>query len=291
MQRGAGSGADGAGGTIRARLDEARRELLDLGLRNTLLNYRPLASRGIDVQEASASSLYRILVSEGRQVSFLPVPEAPRPGSLPTRPQRPRQAADDELQTPYESRQLQRRLLSTHYAARTQLEEQGVNVLFLALGMLEWREADDAEAVHLAPRVLIPVQLERASVQAPFRIEHSGEDIGENLSLREKLRHDFGLKLPSFPDDELDIDGYFCETEIAVAGLDGWRVDRRRAALGYFSFAKFLMYHDLDADVWPDTLRPTDHPVLSSLLGDGFREPASQTAASTSTPTAGPSTK
>ena len=40
--------------------------------------------------------------------------------------------------------------------------------------------------------------------------------------------------------------------------------------LGFFSFGKFLMYHDLDEDRWPPDARPGEHPLLRALLHDGF---------------------
>jgi Protein of unknown function (DUF4011) len=51
------------------------------------------------------------------------------------------------------------------------LEEQGVNTLFLAIGMLRWMEDDSTEEVHRAPLVLIPVELERSSARERFRMK------------------------------------------------------------------------------------------------------------------------
>ena len=34
---------------VRARLENSRKELLDLSLRNPLLNYRPLSARGVEI--------------------------------------------------------------------------------------------------------------------------------------------------------------------------------------------------------------------------------------------------
>ncbi|PZO97320.1 MAG: hypothetical protein DI615_05505, partial [Gardnerella vaginalis] len=39
---------------------------------------------------------------------------------------------------------LQQRLLKTFYTARTIIEEQGVNTLFLAVGMLQWYESESS---------------------------------------------------------------------------------------------------------------------------------------------------
>lgn len=49
--------------------------------------------------------------------------------------------ADAKLQTNYTKKQLEQRLLNTYYAARTYIEEQGVNILFIAFGMLQWYES------------------------------------------------------------------------------------------------------------------------------------------------------
>ena len=54
--------------------------------------------------------------------------------------------------------------------------------------------------------------------------------------------------------------------------LIGGRFDASAIALGFFSFAKFLMYCDLDAKNWSDNIL-TEHPILRSVLVNGFREP------------------
>ena len=44
--------------------------------------------------------------------------------------------------------------------------------------------------------------------------------------------------------------------------------------LGFFSFGKFLMYHDLDESNWPEGARPSDQAIVRALLTDGFHEAA-----------------
>ena len=302
------------------RLDADRRDLLDLSLRNPLLNYRPRA-RGLVIAGESPAEVYRILARERKRMTFLPAPPAAEPKSPPLPPGEgrgegpPRDlggpsphpnplpagegsgnlAAGDEpastpdpdppfdppvdqtdlkLQTTLTAEELQSRLLSTFYAARTSLEEQGVNTLFLALGMLHWSEADDPRRVLSAPLVLLPVELERSSARERFRVRAAEEEPGFNLSLAEKLKAGFGIDVPPLPDEEeLDLPAYFDRIAEAVAGQEGWSVDRGAVALGFFSFGKFLMYRDLDASTWPETARPGDHPLLKALLDDGFREP------------------
>lgn len=40
--------------------------------------------------------------------------------------------------------------------------------------------------------------------------------------------------------------------------------------LGFFSFAKFLMYRDLDPSLWPQNAKFTDRPLITSLVSNGF---------------------
>ena len=270
----------GTASVIRARLEASRRELLDLGLRNPLLNYRLLRTRGLETVDELPSQAYRVLVEEGRSVSFLPVAEE-TPGEKlgqPAEDETPDQPAarrtDTRLQTELPSTELQACLLSTYHLANSFIQEQGVNTLFLALGMLTWYESDGSQEGRRAPLVLVPVALDRSSARHRFQLRHTGEDSGENLSLLEKARTEFGVTLPGLPDaEDLNIEGYFDAVSESMADLPRWSLDRKSVVLGFFSFSKFLMYRDLNVDNWPEGVKPTEHPIMGALLHDGFDEP------------------
>lgn len=268
---------------LQAKLDAARKELLDLGLRNPMLNHRPSRARGLVLVDELPAEVWRRLVVDGKAFSFLaaegeraegwladPEGEAPAPAG-----EKAPRHTDTKLQTAIPPGELQKVLLNTFYAARTFIEEQGANVLYLALGMLEWTEPDKPD-VRRAPLLLVPVELSRTSAFARFHLRWTGEDPGENLSLAAKLRADFGLALPPLPaPEDLDPPAYFAQVAAAVAER-GWRVDDQAVALGFFAFGKYLMYRDLDAEQWPAELRPDGHPVLAALLDQGFREPPAE---------------
>ena len=134
---------------VATRLEAARRELLDLGLRNPLLNYRLLRSRGVEVLEESPAEVFRILVQEGRTMSFLPAVEDGAGDDLgqPEGEEADRPAGrhtDTRLQTGHSFAELQARLLSTYHLANTFIQEQGVYPLLLALGMVNWYESDSS---------------------------------------------------------------------------------------------------------------------------------------------------
>lgn len=285
---------------IHSQLEAARQELLDLSLRNRLLNYRLLKSNGVKVVAYQPDDLYQQLVLEGRTFSFYPLPdlaiaadEAGEETAVSATPQpdtdSPAESAEsidtvdhpatatpilpkDTLQTTHVSKRLNRRLLNTYYSARTYIEERGVNILYLALGMLCWYEEADSQVQRQAPLVLVPVEIDRANVQSRFRIRYSEEEIGDNLSLRAKLKLDFDIDLPIIPEAEEDLNIHdYCEAvRHAIRHQPRWHVDEEAVALGFFYYSTFLMYNDLDDTNWPDQSSPIHHPLLKALLNDGF---------------------
>ena len=263
---------------ISSAIETSREELLDLGLRNPLLNHRPSRARGVEVVDELPTEVFRILVREGRPMSFEAAPEKSegeedellvQPGDEDGQGGIAARHVDTRLQTNLTSARLQSRLLKTERDARTFIEEQGVNILYLALGMLHWYEAESSQEVRRAPLILVPVALERSSVRERFRLRYTEEDIGENLSLANKLRLEFGVTFPGMPpQEELDVGRYFDDVEESTSHLPRWSVDRDAVVLGFFSFGKLLMYRDLDEENWPGGRGPADHPVIQTLFDD-----------------------
>ena len=153
--------------SIQKKLEAARAELLDLGLRNPLINYKLLKARGVEIVDESPPDVYRILVQDSKAMSFLPKAESEEDDNFlfdnDGVEDDPNRYTDNKLQTDYSSTELQRRLLTTYYTARTAIEEQGVNILYLALGMIQWYESESSDIPRHAPLILIPVEIDRAS--------------------------------------------------------------------------------------------------------------------------------
>ncbi len=265
--------------TILSKLESARKELLDLGLRNSLLNYRLPSARGLHIVEEKSASLFNILVRQSRAMTFLgrTQKEGATLGETdfaePDESAREESYADTRLQTNDTETVLAKRLLNTYYAAKTSIEEQGVNILYLALGMLHWYETDNSAEERLAPLLLIPVLLERSSARERFRVKWTQEEIGENRSLQAKMKEEFGILIPGIPEiEDFDPDKYYDEVEESVSQLSRWKVERDRVELGFFSFGKFLIYNDLDNSKWPGEKKPVEHDLLLHLFEDGFQE-------------------
>ena len=291
---------------IHGRLQRDRKQLLDLTGRNRLLNTSRSKSRSgrLDVVDEISSHVFSHLVLEQKSMSFVPR-ETDGDGeeqtlqnqtqmSLPAfefesnsivneptglgqpeedESQPAERHIDDRLQTALTSESLQKRLLKLFYDARTGIEEQGVNILYLAFGFLKWFEAKASAIERFAPLVLVPVELTRTDAKSRFRIRWNGDDITTNLSLKEKLRTEFGIALPELPADAADIEigKYFEEISLAISADDRWQVEPNDMTLWLFSFAKFRMFADLDPTLWPGGRAIGEHPLIKSLLGDGFQ--------------------
>ena len=296
--------------TIEKLLEENRRELLDLSTRNRLLSV-PVESKSARVAhilDEKSDPIFRLLVGERRTMTFLPADErktgtsttgemagnsraadqelfaaappedepaeihpSPATENIDEATGEARRHVDTKLQTALTPDKLQKRLLSLYRDAQLMLEEQGVNILYLALGRLKWFEAEKADTPRYAPLILVPVQLRRQSARDRFVLSWQEDEVQENLSLAAKLRADFGIELPKFPaEDDLVPSRYAAAVTEAVAGQTRWEVEPDAMTLGFFSFAKFLMYRDLDPRTWPDPTKLSNHPVLAGLLRDGF---------------------
>ena len=272
-------------GIVAERVERARKDLLDLTLKNPLLNYRPRRASGVDAVNAVAADVFDALVKDPRaKASFLPKPDDDGEESETTRRARGRAARQAlRLQTGESARGLDARLLRTANLARTSIEERGVNTLFFALGMVEWYESDASETPRKAPLILVPVTLARGDVSAEFLAEYDDGDVGVNLSFIEKVKADFGVNIPGLPEDadadadETDAAAYFVEVAAAVANMPRWSVDESAVALGFFSFQKLLMYHDLDPREWGANGGMAGERVINAVFGGegggGFSDP------------------
>lgn len=278
------------------KLERARTELLDLSARNRLLNLPRFAksARSITVIDEKSVETYRLLVKEGRTFTFLPGREATKSDvTKPSEEVEPDEVSelaqpeddsvdergvfarhsDTRLQTRLTSQALQKRLLELYTDASTLEQEQGVNILYLALGTLKWVDPKDAGLVRYAPLILVPAALERGTAAERFKLKARSEDVSSNLSLEAYLDRIHKIRLPEFDvTDDFDPSLYMRSVADAVKSKEQWEVCEDDIVLGFFSFAKFLMYRDLDPECWPSNNTIAEQPLVRSLLSDGFAQ-------------------
>ncbi|KXS53586.1 DUF3320 domain-containing protein [Marinobacter persicus] len=267
--------------SIEQKLELARMELLDMGLRGNPLLSIPKNMKFLEVVEERSDDIFRLLVENRKAMSFLPLPgayeddEGDEDESLPTLHEYLQETSgesrfgDRYLQTAQFADRLDTRLLKIENEAHTLLQEQGIDVLHLVLGVLEWYEDPNARTPRYAPLLLIPVELNRESARSGFSVSYTDVDLSPNLTLAAKLKGEFRVDLPGFPDEIVPSD-YLAKVEKAIENQTNWKVHRDKMFLGLFSSGKFQMYMDLDSKSWPSVSPLSRNPLLGKVLETGF---------------------
>jgi very-short-patch-repair endonuclease len=258
-QGGAASGA--VASPVDARLRQWRERLLDLSLRNKLLNFRK------DTKGVLALSVPDLGLFEDRLAADQPFEVHPRPAAD-ARDQRDpklsRARADGQVlaeavasdfakgivHCPYDANRLAKQGVYLGREARTALEEGGANVLYAAVGFLRWYESDASQVERLAPLLLVPVAIEFVRTTHRVRFRRLPEDPLPNHTLIEKMRRDFGADLSALarlePDESgVDVPAMLAGVRQAIQRLNRWEVIEE-VHLGLFAFTKFLMWKDLE---------------------------------------------
>ena len=175
---------------------------------------------------------------------------------------------DDALQTLLYERDLTPRLRRLRERARSDLRDRGISTLFAAFGFLEWYEDDEAQKPHLAPLVLVPVELERVlrSRRRVYELRRTGGAITRNAALAEDLKRRFDLELPDLGSDDTP-ESYFKKIDPILNYKRRWRICRF-LTIQLFSDAKLAIYADIDISSWPDGAAPSEHPGVRQLLSE-----------------------
>ena len=175
---------------------------------------------------------------------------------------------------------MQSKLLKLYRDARTIEEEQGVSVLFFALGFLRLNESESSQVERFAPLILLPVDLSQESSRGRFKLSYRDQDIEQNPALAAMLKNDFGLLLPDLPSgSEWLPSDYVGRVRSAVSSQSCWQVLPDTINLSFFSFAKFMMWRDLSAESeWADGEGLNGNPLIERLLVGGASSSGSVTA-------------
>jgi DNA polymerase III delta prime subunit len=235
---------DPRGERVAAAVKTWQRHLVDLGGRNTLLWYRDLPSGTLDLTNAHPGGLAMLLAGRPTKLSDL----VREPAAL-----------DDA----------RRRARTIRAKSVELLEERGIAVGFIAIGMATWtiRGAGRAPAAPVLLRscVLRPT----GAAREDFTLD-LGADVELNPVLAHYLRSEQGIDVDSGALEDLATAGgafdpipvYAALTRLCASVPDF--VVSPRLVVGTFSYAKLPMVADLAAQ-GPAL---ADHDVVAALAGD-----------------------
>lgn len=265
-------------------LEDARRKLLETGTRNRLVHVNRKNQRAncLNIINERSDDVFELLRSKTCKMRFKAMgtdkdaedPELRLKAIEYTEAVPTERYTDLLLEAPLGPEGLQKRLLRMAGAAKTAEEEQGINILFLAMGFLKWRESANSEIERNSPLILLPVELVRNERTSTYDVRCRDEDITTNLPLQERLKQDFGIMLPDIEKgDGFNPATYFDQVRGVICTKPGWAIDDDGMQMGFFSFAKLLMHRDLAPENWPEG-ELDENPLLKQLIADGFESDA-----------------
>ncbi len=246
--------------TAAGRIERWQTRLLDLSLRNRLLNFSD-SKRAVSFLCPDVAFLEDRL-AENAAIKLISLPEQNPLGERDAELHRDRRGQDlqrsfaaeallrDELSSMLEPKELFARLTDLFRQAKSDITEGGTNTLYLAIGSLRWKKLPTDERVYRAPILLLPVKLERSGVSDRFRLRFHEDEPRLNATLLQFVKREFDLNLPDFREG-LPVDGKGIDVlqvlelmRRSVRDVPGFEV-ADDLALSTFSFAKYLMWKDL----------------------------------------------
>jgi very-short-patch-repair endonuclease len=266
--------------TADGRIERWQRKLLDLSLRNRLLNFKD-TKQTIPIYCPDIAALEDHLAC-GKSVKLVSTEQLDAVDGRDNQLYRSR-AGEDVLQefvlsawssrevvAPLNERELSARLTTVYRAARSDMAEGGSNTLYLAVGFLRWKQNPTDPKSYRAPLLLIPVKLTRQSAVSPYKISLHEDEVRFNATLIQLLKKDFALDLTEFEtclprdQDGVNVQKVLQRVRQLVRDAAGFEVVSE-VALGTFSFVKYLLWKDL-----VDRLNELEkNPVVRHLI----REP------------------
>lgn len=130
-------------------------------------------------------------------------------------------------------------------SARTMMEENGANSLYMSFGLMQWK--DESGIPHLAPILLLPVEFSYRN--QVYHVKWRGEETLLNVTLFEYLRQTYemefeGLEETISSDNTFDLQQLFSVIRRGLVKKPDWNV-QEECMIGIFSFSKFVMWNDI----------------------------------------------
>lgn len=267
-------------------VQEWKSRLIDLSRKNKLLFFKHTEKGNLRIVSPDPETIFNKLVHKKRSMEFwMP----PKEGNV-------SQTAQGVTTTPLDiigqsAKPASNQLVCDSNLTREELErvlkklnrrslldyrERGVRILYAAFGMLSWHDSVTNEDVQ-SPLVMVPVELSRKSVWEPFTLTVPlvEEAVIPNPALDVKLRTDFKIVLPPFPENgNGNLIDYFGSVTDLIAKF-GWKVEPT-LEIGLFSFHKLVIYKDLEANANVIIQHPTVRAIAgikdTKLVLDGLPE-------------------
>lgn len=235
------------------------RRLLDLSLKNSLLNFNP-AKNVLHIISSDLNATYEAL-AEGQPFSLFEKTSDVRavvPGDDYFGGASKLAVLSELIKVELKNKRLRAFAEKDAMAdtlrylikkAKTAEEEAGANVLFLAFGFLKWFEGSSPEPKY-APLVLLPVKIVRSKGGKGYSVAASGEEMQFNSTLLEFLLREFKIDIRGLENvsSGIRISEILTMVKMEILNMSRWDV-LEEVYLANFSFARFAMWNDVRKNI------------------------------------------
>ena len=253
---------------IEKKIYKWKEKLIDLSKRNRLLNFKFSKFSTLRIIDEQPPEIYKSLVQDLHTLEFLPIKE--NNDAISEEEKKPLEELNEDIEfkiqefKEYDTKQLSKKHFDKYLqtklplqdlnrvlgkistTARSTNDDLGYNVLFLALGSVIWYEKDNSTEPMEAPVILVPVEIKRKSIGQPYTIKYNEDSVILNPALILKLKREFGINLEDINfEEELNPIDLFIKFQNKISNKQKWKL-LNNVYIGLFSFAKFVMYKDLE---------------------------------------------
>lgn len=142
-------------------------------------------------------------------------------------------------------------LPSLYRKVNNEEEESGSNTLFIAFGVVTWKENSSTKSAFNAPILLLPIEMKRNKSKL-FEIKALDQEPFLNTSFLAYLKDEYSIDLNIFTElprksdnsDIIDLNKIISEFKKHFLSLKGFKISET-AFIGRFSFSKYLMWNDI----------------------------------------------
>ena len=253
---------------LKTVIGKLRSNLLDLSLRNPFIKFKnPKKSlelpwlKGSEFLDNFFKSKKRPLICPSKEENLKFLSDSETEGL-----ENVSESIEDKIYSQLSAKELDKTLRYIERQSKSEQEESGCDTLHLLCGFLEYstsgfEQVDDNQSLCRAPLLILKVGLQKTGRNkftgyqdyALFLSEDA--QIEDNETLREKLKQELGINLPTFSDDKTP-KAYFEEVAQICRSRSNWKVSEN-IYLGFLSFKKLVLWNDLNLEENLDILQNT----------------------------------
>jgi superfamily I DNA and RNA helicase and helicase subunits-like protein len=235
---------------INSRIESWKKSLLDMTKRNRLLWYKPYRVGSLKLEEKYFDDHIESVLKEVDELAFNGktwefITETDQ-AEIIEDSNKDEEDVDENIKI---IKERTKALSNIYKKVKQESEEKGLNIGYIAVGLLEWHEREDAQTKIKTPLILVPIKIEQDGRRTPFRISlNTDEQISLNPIIRKKFETDFDITLNDFPSDydtNSTLSTYLSELRREISEKSNWTI-KNDTIIDTFSFQNLAIWNDLD---------------------------------------------